>query len=58
MIFMNEEEPKRIDKEFETRVKNQILTDMRKESIVNFGIDVLIIVLIGISFAGLILNKG
>lgn len=55
---MNEEEPKRIDKEFETRVKNQILTDMRKESIVNFGIDVLIIVLIGISFAGLILNKG
>lgn len=55
---MNEEEPRKKDKELETRVKNLILTDMRKESIVNFGIDVLTIVLLGISFAGLILNTG
>lgn len=48
---MREENPK-------TKVKNQILNEMRKESIVNFGIDVLTIVLLGISFAGLILNKG
>ena len=48
---MREENPK-------TKVKNQILTELRKESIVNFGIDILTIVLIGISFAGLILNKG
>ncbi len=55
---MIEEEPKKIDKELEARVQNLILTNMRKESIVNFGIDVLTIVLLGISFAGLILNKG
>lgn len=50
---MNDEDQKSIGEKLKMRVQNQIQDEMRKESIVNFGIDVLIIVFLGISIAGL-----
>lgn len=45
----NKEATKRI-------VRDKILEELKKENILNFGIDILIIVFFGISFIGLVIK--
>lgn len=47
-------DPKRPDDKLLTKVRDEIVNDLRKENIIKFGVDILIIVFIVIATSGLI----
>lgn len=53
----HEQDPEGPDEKMLARVKDVILTELRKDNILKFGIDILVIVFFAVAFLGFVISR-